>query len=202
MLKKFLLVFMSFLFVLVASPPLGADSWTPWYTLSQPTTPPGGAGWTQWTEYIELGYGQYIWIGAQNIYLESMLKQGHITIDVADTGDGGYYYVEGRELAVGGQPDGEPRPASWDDSTKTYFTQVIDGFPQSDSFFTTTLDFWAFPQCGWEWVKFLTHGIGGSPVIIYDISIDTTCVPIPGTVFLFGPGLLGLVAMRKRFRKS
>ena len=54
---------------------------------------------------------------------------------------------------------------------------------------------------GWNFIQVLAEDHGGGTYFDMKLSADVTPVPDPPTVWLLGSGLLGLVGIRKKFRK-
>jgi hypothetical protein len=206
---KNLALLLGLAFVLAASFPSMADTWTPYYTYTYPVNPPGtpgagGPGWTQFIDPIPVPRDG-IYIGVKNEYRDGYVKTGVIELTYRSWTyySGSYLLAEG--FAVGGEPDN--RPASWNDPSQTYITpggwedtSFMDpnGSPPYTGKVFTYLNF--FPQPGWEWVKFDNQSVSGNfgtwITGIY-ISTDCTPVPLPGSIVLFGSGLLGLAGWRQ-----
>jgi hypothetical protein len=206
--RKSLIMVLCLAVVLVAGLPAMATSWDPYYTLSEPTTPPGGAGWGYLDPgaWVWLNPGDSVWVGALNSYQANAIKTGYITVFYQAGGVPlplGQSRLIPTEFAVGGQPG--PRPASWDNPSKTYIENYggYEEISPTGDFITGTsqtgLNF--FPQPGWEWVRY--ENVSSGQVWADGAWIDTYChtVPIPGAVWLLGSGLLGLAGWR-RTRKS
>jgi hypothetical protein len=171
--------------------PAMATSWTAYYTLSTPSTPPGESGWA---ELISAGMvwvdpGNSIWIGAKNIYRANAVKTGTIRVGYQAGSDGSVFpaHLWAVEFAVGGQPG--THPASWDDPLKTYISSF-------GSFMWNPAGFYAgdvgaqmnfFPQPGWEWVRF--ENISSTQVLLEPVAFIETYsnfkpVPLPGVLLL------------------
>jgi hypothetical protein len=205
--RKSLIMVLCLAVVLATSLPAMATSWTPYYTLSTPSTPPGGSGWTVLEEgnFVWVNPGSSVWIGALNIYQDNALKTGNIRVGYETQAPPvfpAHLWAEG--FAVGGQPG--PRPASWDDPSKTYISSwgsyMWIGDPPPFGFYAgdigALLNF--FPQPGWEWVRFANLSSG--QVGVDSAFIDTTCtqVPLPGSLVLLGSSLLGLAFSYRRLK--
>ncbi len=55
------------------------------------------------------------------------------------------------------------------------------------------------PQPGVEYVKLMAEKLWNETAVAFDtVTIETRCVPIPGTVLLLGSGLLGLLGIRRK----
>ena len=50
-------------------------------------------------------------------------------------------------------------------------------------------------------IKYVELSESGGSAFIYDNLSNSAPVPIPATLLLFGPGLVGLAAIRRRFKK-
>jgi hypothetical protein len=53
-----------------------------------------------------------------------------------------------------------------------------------------------------RWIAYEIVGGSHWPTIVQIRAYDTSQVPIPGTVWLFGSGLAGLAGLRKKARKT
>jgi hypothetical protein len=58
-----------------------------------------------------------------------------------------------------------------------------------------------YPNPLWEEIQFTFNIPENGWAWIYDVHIATECVPIPSTVWIFGAGLIGLVGIRRKFKK-
>jgi hypothetical protein len=106
---------------------------------------------------------------------------------------------------------GQPGPAGWYGLTGltwslpagTYWA-VIEGSPGVTSYWDTYTQ-GASPGPFPNRNAYLLSGWSASPSASYDfawrINANPNPVPIPGAILLLGPGLAGLVALRRRFKK-
>ena len=196
--RKNLAILLGLAFVLAASFPAMADTWTPYYNYRYPVKPPGtpGAEWG-WEGFINPIHvpEDGIYIGAKNEYREGYVTTGVIELTYRSWTYYSGSYLLAKSFAVGGEPDN--RPASWNDPSQTYITpggwedtSFMDpnGSPPYTGKVVTYLTF--FPQPGWEWVYFDNQSVGGTFgtwITGIRISTDSTPVPLPGTVLLLAP---------------